>query len=91
MEDYNRDFPFVCHLFQVIAVGTFVVAKLFFGVFDMAVDTLFLCFCKYIIRNCNMENSTFTEGLCGIPIFKSRGIRYDLKLTNKEYCARKYI
>ncbi|KAJ8039264.1 Choline transporter-like protein 2 [Holothuria leucospilota] len=35
----------------LIGIGTFVVAKLFFGVFDMAVDTLFLCFLEDLERN----------------------------------------
>ena len=34
-------------LFQLICVGTFAIAVSFFSVYDMAVDTLFLCFCKY--------------------------------------------
>lgn len=36
--------------FQLIGIGTFVVSKLFFGVFDMAVDTLFLCFRKLLYK-----------------------------------------
>lgn len=37
---------------QMIGLGTFVVAQIFFGVFNMAVDTLFLSFCKswWILR-----------------------------------------
>lgn len=30
----------------IIAIGTFFIASVFFSVFTMAVDTLFLCFCK---------------------------------------------
>ena len=37
------------YLFQVIAVGSFVIASFFFSVYGMAVDTLFLCFCKCLI------------------------------------------
>jgi len=35
----------MCVLLQVIIVATFVIASLFFSVYSMAVDTLFLCFC----------------------------------------------
>ena len=31
----------------VVAVGTYFIASLFFSVYNMAVDTLFLCFRKY--------------------------------------------
>ena len=37
------------YFFQVIAVGSFVIASFFFSVYGMAVDTLFLCFCKCLI------------------------------------------
>lgn len=33
----------------VIGVFTYFIATLFFSVFTMAVDTLFLCFCKYYL------------------------------------------
>ena len=36
------------YIFQVLIIGTFMVASLFFSVYGMAVDTLFLCFCKYL-------------------------------------------
>lgn len=32
-----------------IAIGTYFIASVFFGVYSMAVDTLFLCFRKYHI------------------------------------------
>jgi hypothetical protein len=31
----------------VIGFGTYFIANIFFGVYAMAVDTLFLCFCKF--------------------------------------------
>jgi hypothetical protein len=31
----------------IIGIGTFFIASMFFEVYSMAVDTLFLCFCKY--------------------------------------------
>ena len=32
---------------QLVTLGAYVVASCFFSVYSMAVDTLFLCFCKY--------------------------------------------
>lgn len=34
----------VCFIF----IGTYFIASVFFGVYSMAVDTLFLCFCKFL-------------------------------------------
>ena len=34
---------------QLIGVATYLIAAGFFGTFTMAVDTIFLCFCKFII------------------------------------------
>ena len=34
---------------QVIVIGTFVIAACFFTVFEMGVDTLFLCFCECLL------------------------------------------
>jgi hypothetical protein len=31
----------------IIGFGTYFIASIFFGVYAMAVDTLFLCFCKF--------------------------------------------
>ena len=31
----------------IIGIGTYFIASIFFGVYAMAVDTLFLCFCKF--------------------------------------------
>jgi choline transporter-like protein 2/4/5 len=31
----------------LIGFGTYFIASIFFGVYAMAVDTLFLCFCKF--------------------------------------------
>lgn len=31
----------------LVVIGTFFITCVFFGVYDMAVDTLLLCFCKY--------------------------------------------
>ncbi len=32
--------------FQIIALGSYLVAKAFFTVYEMGVDTIFLCVCK---------------------------------------------
>ena len=34
-------------MLQIICVGAYMIASSFLGVYSMAVDTLFLCFCKY--------------------------------------------
>lgn len=34
----------------IVMFGTYLIASVFFGVYSMAVDTLFLCFCKYKIE-----------------------------------------
>lgn len=31
----------------IVVIGTFLITTVFFGVYSMAVDTLFLCFCEY--------------------------------------------
>lgn len=33
-----------------IFIGSYFIATIFFGVYSMAVDTLFLCFCKFHFR-----------------------------------------
>lgn len=46
----NEKFGVQLHYVQVpvviIMIGTYLIASVFFGVYSMAVDTLFLCFCK---------------------------------------------
>jgi solute carrier family 44 (choline transporter-like protein), member 2/4/5 len=32
----------------VVVIGSYLISSVFFGVYSMAVDTLFLCFCKSI-------------------------------------------
>lgn len=31
----------------IVMIGTYLIASVFFSVYSMAVDTLFLCFCEY--------------------------------------------
>lgn len=49
---FNKHFPEVLihyPLAQVVLIfiGSYIIASVFFSVYSMAVDTLFLCFCKY--------------------------------------------
>ena len=45
----------------IITLGAYFIADVFFGVYEMAVDTLFLCFLEVIcllnIKLCNVSNS----------------------------------
>ena len=58
------------HLFQtpivIIVIGTYFIASSFFGVYEMAVDTLFLCFLEDLERN---------DGTPARPYFMSRGLQ----------------
>lgn len=36
-------------LFQAVVFGSYIIAHGFFSVYNMCVDTLFLCFCESII------------------------------------------
>lgn len=48
-----------------VAVGTYLVASLFFSVYSMAVDTLFLCF---------LEDSERNDGTAEKPYYMSKGL-----------------
>lgn len=43
----EKDINYVLTPVVIIGFGTYLVASLFFSVYEMAVETLFLCFCKY--------------------------------------------
>lgn len=49
-----------------IVIGTYFITKSFFGVYSMAVDTLFLCFLEDMERN---------DGTPEKPYFMSRGLQ----------------
>lgn len=49
----------------LIAVGTYLVATVFFNVYSMAVDTLFLCF---------LEDSEINDGTPEKPYYMSKGL-----------------
>lgn len=46
---YNGATPLIA-----IAIGSYIIASMFFGVYQMAVDTLFLCFCTYLVTHFKM-------------------------------------
>ncbi len=50
----------------VIVIGSYFIASSFFGVYEMAVDTLFLCFLEDLERN---------DGTPERPYFMSKGLR----------------
>ena len=37
-------------LFQIVVVGTYLIASAFFNVYSMGVDTIFLCFCEFLVN-----------------------------------------
>lgn len=78
-ELFNQHFPYtLMHypLAQVffIFVGSYVIASVFFGVYSMAVDTLFLCFLEDCERN---------DGSPDRPYFMSKQLMKILKKSNK--------
>jgi len=58
----------------IVAIGTFFIATVFFSVFTMAVDTLFLCF---------LEDSERNDGSSEKPYFMSRDLMKILGKKNK--------
>ncbi|XP_071948307.1 choline transporter-like protein 2 [Antedon mediterranea] len=56
----------------IIGIGSFFVAKIFFGVYDMAVDTLFLCFLEDLERH---------DGSAEKPYFMSKEL---MKIVGKK-------
>ena len=51
---------------MVIVIGSYFIASSFFDVYEMAVDTLFLCFLEDLERN---------DGTPERPFFMSKGLR----------------
>ena len=76
----------------LILFGTYLIASVFFGVYSMAVDTLFLCFCKYsfvlfLNQECTILNLFFTvedcernEGNSDKPFYMSKQL---MKILHK--------
>lgn len=47
----------------LVFVGTYIIAAVFFSVYSVAVDTLFLCFCKYLLKEKVMELELISNSL----------------------------
>ncbi|XP_050071888.1 choline transporter-like 2 [Anopheles maculipalpis] len=58
------NYPFVPAVF--VFIGTYIIASIFFSVYSVAVDTLFLCFLEDIERN---------DGSAERPFFMSKGLQ----------------
>ncbi|XP_061511114.1 choline transporter-like 2 isoform X1 [Anopheles gambiae] len=58
------NYPFVPAV--LVFIGTFIIASIFFSVYSVAVDTLFLCFLEDIERN---------DGSAERPFYMSRGLQ----------------
>jgi len=58
----------------IIGFGTYFIASIFFGVYSMAVDTLFLCF---------LEDSERNDGSQEKPYFMSRELMKILRKKNE--------
>merc|ERR1712150_157197 len=57
----------------IITLGAYFIADVFFGVYEMAVDTLFLCFLEDIERN---------DGSAEKPYYMSKDLRKILDVKN---------
>ncbi len=65
----SDDIPTLNYFFTpivVIVLGSYVIASSFFGVYEMAVDTLFLCFLEDLERN---------DGSRERPFFMAKGLQ----------------
>jgi solute carrier family 44 (choline transporter-like protein), member 2/4/5 len=86
-------YPFAQVVF--IFIGSYFIASVFFGVYSMAVDTLFLCFCE--LKSCDFLNifsmnflKFFSVEDCERnddsderPYFMSKGLKKLLKKSDK--------
>lgn len=97
---FSQHFPNVL-LHQPIAqvvfifIGSYFISTIFFGVYSMAVDTLFLCFCKFPILNSSWRYSNWkfylstvedcerNDGSPDRPFFMSKQLRKILGKSNK--------
>uniref|UniRef100_A0A182JCJ5 Choline transporter-like protein n=1 Tax=Anopheles atroparvus TaxID=41427 RepID=A0A182JCJ5_ANOAO len=66
----SLNYPFVPAV--LVFIGTFIIASIFFSVYSVAVDTLFLCF---------LEDSERNDGSAERPFFMSKGL---LKILGKK-------
>lgn len=79
----------------IVVIGTYLIACVFFSVYSMAVETLFLCFCKYpyhlsnslrllIIKKFTLvEDSERNDGTPEKPYFMSKQLKKILGKHNK--------
>jgi choline transporter-like protein 2/4/5 len=63
----------------VVIIGTYIIAKTFFTVFEMAVDTIFLC---------AMKDLSINDGSPAKPYFMSKELRKLLSVKNVERSAK---
>ncbi|XP_070531861.1 choline transporter-like protein 4 [Ptychodera flava] len=69
------DLSYVWVPFLLILIGAYVIASCFFGVYDMAVDTLFICF---------LEDCERHDGPPDKPYFMSKELMSITGLKNKK-------
>lgn len=55
----------------IVMIGTYIIASMFFGVFSMAIDTLFLCFRMYAFHLCCLFFvESFNISNCLLPLIR---------------------
>jgi choline transporter-like protein 2/4/5 len=77
IKEFESVIPKLNYLFTpivIIVIGSYWIASCFFGVYEMAVDTLFLCFLEDLERN---------DGSIEKPYFMSKGLQKVLHQMNK--------
>ncbi|XP_076436398.1 choline transporter-like protein 2 [Babylonia areolata] len=74
LEDYVPDLHYRLVPVIILVLGTYMVTSCFFNVYDMAVDTLFLCFLEDLERN---------DGSPDKPYYMSKGLQKLLRKGNK--------
>jgi len=80
--DIQEHIPNLYYMFTpivIIVVGSYLIASAFFGVYSMAVDTLFLCFLEDLERN---------DGTQGREYYMSRSLKKILGKMEKSAAAK---
>lgn len=62
LSDYNPKLNYYFVPIIIVVLGSYVIAHIFFSVYEMAVDTLFLCFLDDIERNDGSEQKPYFMG-----------------------------
>jgi len=80
--------------FQAVTAGAYAICSCFFHVYDMAVDTTFLCFCESVSRyawcgdnanrHCSVEDCELNDGSAQKPYFMSNELKSVLIKKNAE-------